>query len=93
MKYLQNLINDGWTIAYEPGTKFIGATHPNGGKFSIADICIPEVPDTVHAIGQLLAHHLNQHAANPETVAKETIDPADTDTKPIKPADPTLFDS
>jgi hypothetical protein len=45
----------GWTFAYEPGTKFIGASHDRGGRQSIAEVVHPYQP---HEFGEFLARAL-----------------------------------
>lgn len=51
----KDLINRGWSIEYEPGTRFIGANHPSGGKFSVIELG-RNLPDS---IGELLADLFN----------------------------------
>lgn len=39
MSCVQKLRDDGWRFQYEPGTEFVGASHPKGGKFSVCGVC------------------------------------------------------
>lgn len=51
--------DNGWVFKYEPGTKFIGAYHPSGGKQSICELVNHFEPD---AFGTAIAEFLNKKA-------------------------------
>ena len=49
---------DGWRFEYEPDTRFIGISHPEGGKASLCHF-----PDFQlgQALGPVIAKLLNEH--------------------------------
>lgn len=53
---LRKMLQDGWVISYEPDTRFIGASHPRGGRQSICEI---RHPYHCHEIGREIADAIN----------------------------------
>ena len=49
-----------WTFDYDPNTKFVGGSHPNGGKNSIAHIVCNN--PTRDRLGQEIAEWMNDEA-------------------------------
>ena len=61
---LERFVADGWEIAYDKGTYFVGASHPRGGKCSLVQI--HGYPHISHAeqerLGRFVAAALREEA-------------------------------
>lgn len=53
--------DDGWLFTYDHRTRFLGAEHPSGGKFSIASFerHVGDRETLAHQIGATIATMLN----------------------------------
>jgi len=65
MRTIEDLIRGGWKFEYHKGTRFIGASHPNGGKFSVCELS-QSIHTDIDDLGNIMAHALNSWGASKE---------------------------
>ncbi len=52
-------VQDGWRFNFEHG--FVGASHPQGGKFTVCEMKVSDIHGENQAVGEAIAEFLNSH--------------------------------
>ena len=52
---MDQYVTQGWVFAYCPETRFVGATHPSGGKFSVCEVVHSNAYESHEETGKAIA--------------------------------------